>query len=115
MALVERFVVFEIQKELTATGVASGMRHRDRTGKVSACIRDAAFAFDFIAGAASADTFSLKAAALGNKVLDHTMKKFVLVVARLNERNEIANRVGCFVFEQLQHDVSSGRLQFDSR
>src|SRR5262249_27393933 len=91
-------------EELRAVGIRAGVGHRENAGAVVLEVF-VEFVFEGVAGAAGAGAFG--ATALDHKVGDHAGPFQTVVKAFAGKLLEIGDRLGRFIVEQLDADVSS--------
>ena len=72
---------FESQKQLSATGILSAMRHAQRAGEMLPSVGSIAFAFNLVSRTIAASLFAvgidLKTSGLCHKVFNHAMEYLV--------------------------------------
>src|SRR5690606_5132578 len=96
------------QEELAASGVRAAVRHREGTDEMPSEVLGKLI-FNGIAGAARArgafcSLAGVRIAALCHKVRNHAVEPGAIVVALLDERNEVRNGVRRFILEKLDNN-----------
>ena len=99
------------EEELRATGVPAGVGHGEHTRLVVLQGKGGGFAGNLPAGATGAGSAShgvlgVRTAALNHEVLDHTMEVKSVVVAHLDQFDEIGDGVGGTAVEEVDGDVA---------
>ena len=99
----------EIQEELRAARIRSGVRHRDRAAEVIA--RFVAVAFALNAVSRPAGTGSRRVAPLSHEEGQHTVERNVRIESGLDEREEVVRRDRRFVLEEFEGYVALRRAE----
>src|SRR5262249_22592092 len=107
------------QKELRAAGVFAGMGHAQAALKMLAGFLGVAFAGDRITGAAAAVVARIvieriRVAPLGHELGNDAMELRTVVFFGFDEANEVGDRVGGLVFEELENDIPLAGLEQDA-
>src|SRR5262245_33940038 len=107
----------EGEEELRAARVAAGVGHAQRAREMSPVILLVTLAIDGVARSAGA--VPLRVASLSHEILQDAMEPQpvveALAILAFHEADEVADRIGRLVLEQLDHNVAFGGLELHAR